>query len=276
MSSKEPDPQEIYTKVAEGFGDVKWKAGPEERGATAHHPGLSAPYNSNPTASQKREVLLATEMVWGDVSLRFDALTAANAARCPLFKNAQGETQHSGADWSIDDWFVATIGELGETANVMKKIRRGDFKSLDYIRHKLAAEFADVMIYADMLIAETKVIGIFRQVDFGLFRKTNVEKEKWATPHLPAFRMGMTMKFLGRAWSAYNQDRKDLFASRMRQFLTWLDLTAHAYDIDLGRAVMGTFNAKSKQLRLPIFLMEDGFLTAPYEDAEPEVTSDGV
>lgn len=88
--------------------------------------------------------------------LTFNALRAANTARCPMFKNAKGETQHSGRDWSPNDWMVATGGELGEAMNVMKKVRRGDM-TLGEARPKLAREFSDVVIYLDMLARECGV-----------------------------------------------------------------------------------------------------------------------
>lgn len=117
--------------------------------------------------------------------LTFKALRSANTARCPLFKNAKGETQHSGRDWSPNDWMVSTFGELGEAANVMKKVRRGDF-TMHEARPKLAQEFADTIIYLDMLAAEC--------------------------------------------------------------------------GINLSEAIMETFNAKSAQLELPLFITEDGYV----------------
>jgi NTP pyrophosphatase (non-canonical NTP hydrolase) len=132
----------------------------------------------------------AGECVLFPRGLTFKALRAANAARCPMFKNAKGETQHSGRDWSPNDWGIATGGELGEAMNVMKKVRRGDM-TLEEARPKLAQEFADVLIYLDML--------------------------------------------------------------------------ANACGVDLGEAVMETFNAKSRQLELPLFITETGYVRKQQE-----------
>ena len=41
-------------------------------------------------------------------------------------------------------------GELGETANLLKKVRRGDF-TLDEVRPELAKELADIQTYLDIL-----------------------------------------------------------------------------------------------------------------------------
>lgn len=86
-------------------------------------------------------------------ALQFSALREANLARLSLFKNARGGPAHSqqdGSDWSLSDWLTAVCGELGEAANVIKKVNRADF-TLEEARDKLAQEFADVMIYLDIL-----------------------------------------------------------------------------------------------------------------------------
>lgn len=114
--------------------------------------------------------------------LTFAALRGANIARGAMFKNAKGETINH-EDWSPNDWMVATFGELGEAAHVMKKLRRGDF-TLAEARTRLAQEYADVVIYLDMMAYHT--------------------------------------------------------------------------GIDLGEAIIRTFNAKSDQLELPLHLTADG------------------
>jgi NTP pyrophosphatase (non-canonical NTP hydrolase) len=92
--------------------------------------------------------------------LKFADLRLANTLRLPQFKNAQGEPAHSqpdGSDWSPADWMVAVVGELGEAANLMKKIRRGDFATMcDLLeaKEKLQKEFADFITYADIMAAQ--------------------------------------------------------------------------------------------------------------------------
>ena len=81
------------------------------------------------------------------------ALRAANIARLPRFKNPKGEPAHSkpdGSDWSLSAWSNAVLGELGEAANLIKKIERGDF-TLEEKREELGKEFADVLTYLDIL-----------------------------------------------------------------------------------------------------------------------------
>lgn len=85
--------------------------------------------------------------------LTFDDLRRANIARLPTFKNRKGLPAHSepdGSDWSLNDWCTAITGELGEAADILKKVRRGDF-SLEEGRPDLAKELADVQTYLDIL-----------------------------------------------------------------------------------------------------------------------------
>jgi len=85
--------------------------------------------------------------------LTFNTLREANTRRLPQFKNAKGEPAHSkqdGSDWSLNDWLTAVAGELGEAANLLKKIRRGDF-GINQARPELSDELADVVTYLDIL-----------------------------------------------------------------------------------------------------------------------------
>ena len=85
--------------------------------------------------------------------LAFHELRDANIRRLPVFKNRRGEPAHSkpdGSDWCLAQWCNAVCGELGEAANLIKKIERGDM-TLDEAREDLAKELADVQIYLDLL-----------------------------------------------------------------------------------------------------------------------------
>lgn len=89
----------------------------------------------------------------GAMSLDLDALREANKKRLPQFKNSKGEPAHStpdGSDWALSTWSNAVLGELGEAANLIKKIERGDI-TLEDARPALAKEFADVLTYLDIL-----------------------------------------------------------------------------------------------------------------------------
>src|SRR3954466_9375174 len=95
----------------------------------------------------------------GIMDLRFNVLRQANLGRLPLFKNGKGEPAHSeadGSDWSLSAWSNAVLGELGEAANLIKKIERGDF-TLEEKREELGRELADVQTYLDILAFRSSV-----------------------------------------------------------------------------------------------------------------------
>jgi len=92
-------------------------------------------------------------------SLKFSDLRQANLKRLPQFKNGKGEIAHpdgDGSNWSLGEWCNAVTGELGEAANVIKKIQRGDF-TLEEVREDLGKEFADVITYMDILASRAGV-----------------------------------------------------------------------------------------------------------------------
>lgn len=95
-------------------------------------------------------------MGYGTNGLSFRTLRAANLQRLPQFRDAQGRLAHSekdGSDWSPAEWLQATVGELGELANVLKKVRRGDY-TLEEALPEIRKEFADVAIYLDIFSAQ--------------------------------------------------------------------------------------------------------------------------
>lgn len=103
------------------------------------------------------------------MGLNLDTLRTANLERLPRFKNGKGNPAHTspdGSDWSLAEWSNAVLGELGEAANIIKKITRGDY-ALEDVRGELGKEFADVLIYLDILAYQAGI-------DLG-----NATIEKW-------------------------------------------------------------------------------------------------
>lgn len=107
------------------------------------------------------------------MTITFDALRAANVARIPQFRNKRGQLCHNadGSDWTVADWLMAVTGELGELANLCKKIRRGDFTENDEgVLEEVGKEIADVQIYLDILAFRcgidlgAAVVGKFNEV----------------------------------------------------------------------------------------------------------------
>lgn len=64
---------------------------------------------------------------------------------------------HTLESWSTADWFLATLGELGEAANVAKKLNRyrdnipGNKETKAILEAKLKQEIGDTYIYLDLL-----------------------------------------------------------------------------------------------------------------------------
>ena len=87
--------------------------------------------------------------------LTFQELREANEVRLAMFKNAKGEPAHAkadGSDWSENDWMVAVTGEVGELANKLKKLRRGDFDLTNVqSRTSVMEEVGDIIVYMDLL-----------------------------------------------------------------------------------------------------------------------------
>ena len=61
------------------------------------------------------------------------------------------------SSWSTSDWMTAVTGELGEAANIVKKLNRcrdripGNTETEEELREKLGEEIADTAIYLDLL-----------------------------------------------------------------------------------------------------------------------------
>lgn len=82
-----------------------------------------------------------------------DEFSKNNRLRC----EASSGFNHALDSWSLSDWLTATAGELGEAANVIKKLNRvrddipGNEVTEDELRQQLADEIADTFIYLDLL-----------------------------------------------------------------------------------------------------------------------------
>lgn len=89
-----------------------------------------------------------------DVMLSFDRFSEVNRDRC---ESAAG-FNHTLDSWSLSDWMTAIAGEVGEAANVVKKLNRirdgvpgNDPNADDHaLRADLRKEVADVFIYLDL------------------------------------------------------------------------------------------------------------------------------
>lgn len=87
------------------------------------------------------------------MGMTFGQFSEANRARC---ESPQG-FKHPLNGWSTSDWITATMGELGEAANVVKKLNRyrdgvpGNKVSEAELRDQLRKEIGDVFVYLDLM-----------------------------------------------------------------------------------------------------------------------------
>lgn len=95
------------------------------------------------------------DVTTGVSSLTFSSFREANTERCE-------ESFHPLDDWTPMDWVAATAGEVGELANLIKKIRRrvptnasGCFRDVMSAAEKqaIADEIGDVVAYLDLTAA---------------------------------------------------------------------------------------------------------------------------
>lgn len=84
--------------------------------------------------------------------MTFEEFSEANRARC----ESQQGFNHPLSGWSTSDWFLAMVGELGEAANVAKKLNRvrdgipGNKETPEELRAKLRKELGDAFVYLDL------------------------------------------------------------------------------------------------------------------------------
>lgn len=85
--------------------------------------------------------------------MKFFDFSMLNRARC----EAKDGFNHTLASWSLSDWLTATMGELGEAANIAKKLNRvrdgipGNKETPEELQAAFRKEVADVFIYLDLL-----------------------------------------------------------------------------------------------------------------------------
>ena len=85
--------------------------------------------------------------------MHFRDFSVYNKRRC----GAKSGFNHPITSWTLSDWMTATFGELGEAANIAKKLNRvrdgivGNKETAEELEAALADELADTFIYLDLL-----------------------------------------------------------------------------------------------------------------------------
>ena len=93
--------------------------------------------------------------------MHFREFSTLNRHRC----EAKNGFNHSLSDWSLSDWMTALMGEVGEAANIVKKLNRvrdgipGNDETEAELHVALADEIADTSIYLDLL-AQSKFLDL--------------------------------------------------------------------------------------------------------------------
>ena len=92
--------------------------------------------------------------------MTFQEFARINRQRC---ESKEGFNHRLDA-WSTSDWFLALLGELGEAANVAKKLNRvrdgirGNEESKGELEIALRKELGDAFVYLDLL---AQSLGIY-------------------------------------------------------------------------------------------------------------------
>ena len=110
-------------------------------------------------------------------SLEFTHLDSFNHFAETSLKRALRWHPNGLQSWSPSDWFTALVGEVGEAANIVKKLNRvrdglvGNKETPEELRAMFADELADIFIYLDLL-AQSEHINLAAAVK-SKFNKTS-------------------------------------------------------------------------------------------------------
>ena len=195
------------------------------------------------------------------MSLSFDLLRQANRTRLPLFKNKHGDTAHihsDGSDWDFATWLMATMGELGELAEVRIAYERGEIETAVY-EQAISSELADVATYLDLLAnraldesgsdrsklnSDDPWILMELLVAIGLF--ANDAKKAMRGDFGPEEYRSKKVKHLIRAQCALT------LLMRSASLRPSINQNAHPTGVDLGEAIVAKFNEVSDRVKAPV------------------------
>jgi NTP pyrophosphatase (non-canonical NTP hydrolase) len=104
-----------------------------------------------------------------------------NRERC---ESPQG-FNHGLHSWTLSEWMTVTMGELGEAANIIKKLNRdrdcipGNTTDKETLEKHLSEELADVACYLDLLCQAAGFdLETIREQKFNIVSKKIGYKEK--------------------------------------------------------------------------------------------------
>lgn len=147
-------PLDWFCRLSDGSSEYTMAFEDEEQ-ARKHledRPGIKAGVEPRPLC-QRAESAPAPDLTAAVNGLDLAAFSKINRQRC----ESPDGFNHKLDSWSLSDWFTAVLGELGEAANVAKKLNRvrdgipGNKEGTQELLAKLARELADTFIYLDLL-----------------------------------------------------------------------------------------------------------------------------
>ena len=92
--------------------------------------------------------------------MHFTDFSQQNKLRC---ESPHGFNHRLG-NWTLSDWMTAAMGELGEAANIAKKLNRvrdgipGNSETEEELHAALADELADTFIYLDLMCQSQGIV----------------------------------------------------------------------------------------------------------------------
>lgn len=113
------------------------------------------------------------------MNITFKAFSQLNRAR----SESPNGFKHKLDSWSLSDWLTALAGEVGEAANLIKKLNRcrdgipGNEQTATELHARLGEELADAFIYLDLL---TQAAGF--DLEDEVFKKFNMTSFKIGFP----------------------------------------------------------------------------------------------
>ena len=146
---------------------------------------------------------------------------------------------------------VELAGEVGELANVVKKLERerlGLPGSRESVEH-LAEELADVFICIDLLAAGYRLVGFFEE------DRADISTFPWDA----LYGVGKLVGAVGAATESVtsNDDGENphkinlgMFFEKLREANMWAKFIAFKYGVDPKQAVVVKFNATSEKIGL--------------------------
>ena len=174
-------------------------------------------------------------------------LREQSAARAAEWEARGAEARPDLEPWTPDHWFTALLGEVGEAANLMKKLFRGfgNKESEVELHDMLARELADCVIYLDIFAREMGV-NLWRAYEG--WRADENDLQPLSSLACCARRLGVCV---GSIAVELEGDDPTLRVWSIGALLDTLCCTADWVEIDLNAAVIRAFNAKSEELGFP-------------------------